>query len=124
MAPTLKSRKKENIQASTSSVKDSGQPATIRRRKWLESLSDVRRAQLRERDRIRKQEQCAKQRGNYDGRLKDTTTPPQDSQSMEMDTDMYDTDRDGADMVQIPPRQNRRSRLVQIDSDKSDTEHA
>jgi hypothetical protein len=43
---------------------------------------------------------------------------------MEVDTDIYDTDRDGSDMAQTPPRRNRVSRLVQIDSDESDTDHA
>ncbi|KAG1830492.1 hypothetical protein DFJ58DRAFT_736948 [Suillus subalutaceus] len=124
MAPSLTSRKKAGVKAGTSDVKDSGQSATVRRRKWLQSLSEEKRNEIRLKDRLRKKQERAKQRENRDGHVQDTTMPPQvgSSRDIALDIDVDDEESDGPVIATTLSRPHRVSRLVRVDSDTSDTE--
>jgi hypothetical protein len=125
IASRLASVKKDSVSATTSGMTDNVQSATLRRRKWFQSLPEDRKIDIRANDRLRKKKERAMKRAGHHGRMQDATPPPKDGPStdMEMDIDFND-ESDSHDIVLTRPRQNRisYSKIVQVDSDTSDEE--
>jgi hypothetical protein len=126
MSSSFTSRKKSSGKAGTSDVTDTMQSATIRRRKWLQSLSTEKRDELRQKDRLRKQQQRARKRENQHEHMQDATTPPAggSSKDIAMDTDFFEKESDGPAMDTSRSGHYRPSKLVRFDSPESDAEHA
>lgn len=125
MTPSFASREKDSGNAITSGVKGSTQSAAVRRRKWYQSLPEERRNEIRKKDRLRKRLERARNIGNSNGHVHDTTTLPQDgpSSDTEMDTDLHDEESEIPVTDPITSRQHHVSKLVRFDSDGHDTEH-
>jgi hypothetical protein len=119
MAPRVSSIKKDSINATASGA--SAQSATVRRRKWLQSLPEEKRIEIREKDRIRKQQERARKRADRDSHVQDATTPHQDGPSTDMEMDTGGHEETHTNFIfSTPQRRNPASRLVQMDSDESD----
>ncbi|KAG2360974.1 hypothetical protein BDR07DRAFT_1486436 [Suillus spraguei] len=121
MAPRSTSLK-DVVNGKTSGMNSNAQSATVRRRKWLQSLPEERRMEIREKDRIRKRQERARKQVERHAHLQDATTPLQDGPTtdVEMFTDLHE--ESDTNVISTLPPQKFVSRLVRIDSEQSDGE--
>ncbi|KAG2121478.1 hypothetical protein DEU56DRAFT_918163 [Suillus clintonianus] len=123
MAPHSTTSKKAKVNAG---MTDNVQSGTVRRRKWLESLSQEKLDELRRKDRERKKLERARHRELRNGQATVTATPPQGDPSTDVEMAGDGHEDEDEEPALVPPRtsQYRVSRLVRFESEESDVESA